>query len=326
MKATHHTAWSLAFEHANTLESVRIYADGSAWVELEGNPDPPPFGPCELYTVELPPKLAWINQQLDGAGWPPMSEWWSKRLARVYFGNWIARERLFNPAAQRRSNVWRVGRRGGKSSTICRVAVYECLFGEHDVPPGDTGVYAIISAERPQAKERVATIKQICDVLGVDGKPYAESFEFTKKNRAIRCFTASLTSVVSFTCIGAMCDEEAIWRDSEGANPAKEILASLRPTMATMRNAMMHHVSAPWSTLDEHYRQFEEGTTDYQLTFYAPTWVANDDFVSEAETHKLEPDQPSWERAYLAIPSAADETKFFNAALIDRAVTGEAAC
>jgi hypothetical protein len=198
------------------------------------------------------------------------------------------------------------------------------MFGEHDVPPGDTGVFAIISAERPQAKERVVTIKAICDVLGIAGKPYAESFEFAteegKGHRAVRCYTASITSVVSFTCIGALCDEEAIWRDeTSGMNPAKDIIRSLTPTIASMPNAVIHHMSAPWSTLDEHYKMFELGHTDAQLAFYAPTWVANDNFITEEETHLLEPDLPSWERAYKAIPLASDETKFFSAALIDEA-------
>lgn len=318
---THVMAWEFAFEHAASLESLRLYADGSAWLELEGNRDAPPPGPCEVYVPQLPEKLAWINSELDAAGWPPMSEWWTKRLARFYFGNRIMRERLLSPRKQRRACVWRVGRRGGKSTTICRVAVYECVFGDHDVPPGDTGVYAIISAERPQAKERVVTIKAICDVIGVEGKPMAESYEFAKMNRAIRCFTASITSVVSFTCIGAMCDEMAIWRDEkEGTNPAADIIRSLKPTTATMRNAVIHYVSAPWSTLDEHHKMYEAGNTNAQLVFYAPTWVANDNFISEEETHLLEPDGPSWARAYKAVPLASDETKFFSAALIDQAV------
>lgn len=320
MIESHEIAWRMAFDNAARLEQLRLYADGSAWLMLEGAEDKPPPGPCDLYLPELPEKLRWINDELELAGWPRMSEWWSRQLARFYFGNWIMRERLLQPKMQRRSCVWRVGRRGGKSSTICRVAVYEALFGNHDVSPGDTGVYAIISAERPQAKERVVTIKGICDVLGVDGKPYAESFEFAKRNRAIRCFTASITSVVSFTCIGAMCDEEAIWRDTEtGMNPASEVLKSLTPTIASCPNAVIHHVSAPWSTLDEHAKAFDRGNTPAQLVFEAPTWVANDGFITEEETHLLEPDEPSWLRAYAAKPLASDETKFFNAALIDEA-------
>jgi hypothetical protein len=215
--------------------------------------------------------------------------------------------------------VWRVGRQGGKSTTVARVAVFECLFGEHSIPPGTTGVYAVVSAERWQAKERVVTIKQICDVLGVDGKPYAESFEFKKLPRSIRCLTASLEGVVSMTCIGAMCDEEAMWGMSDGINPAAEVIRSLIPAMITQKNAVTHHISSPWSSLDEHYRMFELGVTPQQLTFWAPSWVANPT-ITEEETRRREPDEPSWARAYKAIPLASDETKFFSAMLIDQAV------
>lgn len=321
---SHLIAWEFAFEHAAELVSVRIYPDGSAWIELDGSTEPPPLGCCEEYRPELPEKLTWINSELESAGWVPMSQWWVTHLARFYFSNWVAREMLCEPARQRRGCVWRVGRRGGKSTTICRVAVFECLYGNHDVPPGDTGVFAVISAERPQAKERVQTIKDICDVLGVEGKPLAESFEFTGLKRAVRCITASITAVVSFTCIGAMCDEMAIWQDSkDGTNPAIDVIKSLKPTMLSMRNAVIHYVSAPWSTLDEHHRMFEEGNTAYQLAFYAPTWIASDCYFTEEETHVLEPDEPSWLRAYKAVPLASDETKFFSAALIDMAVKFE---
>lgn len=63
--ATQYTAWQIAFDNADRIESVRIYADGSAWVELEGNDDPPPFGPSEEYRAELPEKLEWINQRSE---------------------------------------------------------------------------------------------------------------------------------------------------------------------------------------------------------------------------------------------------------------------
>lgn len=319
LTGTHAIAWQYAFDNADRLERVRIYGDGSAWVELEGNTDAPPFGPAEEYPVELPDKFQWLNSELESAGWPAMSDWWTKNLGRVYFSNWIMRERLFQPNKQRRGGVWRVGRRGGKSSSICRVAVYESIFGEHDVPPGDIGIYAIISAERPQAKERISTIKKICDVIDAKGKEYTESFEFKDRNRAIRAYTASITSVVSFTCIGGMCDEMAIWRDTDtGTNPAKEVIASLKPSTAGLPNAMLHYVSAPWSTLDEHHKAFTRGTQPDQLAFYAPTWVARPT-LTEDETHLLEPDESSWMRAYKAIPLASDETKFFNAELIEQA-------
>jgi hypothetical protein len=67
-----------------------------------------------------------------------------------------------------------------------------------------------------------------------------------------------------------------------------------------------------------HYQAFERGLQPDQICFYAPTWEANPT-ITEAQSHELEPDDPTWERQYKAIPAAADETKFFNAALIEEA-------
>src|SRR5690606_30635590 len=111
-----------------------------------------------------------------------------------------------------------------KSSTIAgRVAVAETLFGEHIVPPGDTGYFAIVSAERDQAKERLQTIRDVLEVLEIDYHYTQQMITLVGRNVAFRTFTASLQGIVSFTCIGALCDEEARWRDRDtGANPARE--------------------------------------------------------------------------------------------------------
>ena len=76
--------------------------------------------------------LAEIDEQLVSRGWPAMSHWWRETLAKFY-------------ASGKRQLVLRVGRRGGKSSTLCRVAVAEALYGAHVIPPGDVGVVAIVS-------------------------------------------------------------------------------------------------------------------------------------------------------------------------------------
>jgi hypothetical protein len=201
---------------------------------------------------------------------------------------------------------------------MCRIAVAEALYGDHYVAPGDTGVFAIISAERPQAVERLSTIKAILAVLGVECKALQERVELTN-GRAIRCYTASLAGVVSMTCIGAMLDEMTRWQDNDsGSNPAKEIISSLLPTMATCPNAKVWMISSPYSTLDEHCRRFDLGDGDGRLVFHGATWEANPT-LTEQRTRDLEPDEQAWAREYAAIPMASDESKFFSAALIDAA-------
>lgn len=255
-----------------------------------------------------------MNDELVAAGWPDLSPWWRNAITEAY-------------AAGVPSIVIRGGRRGGKSTSVCRVAVFETVWGDHVVPPGDVGWFAIISAERGQAKERLDTCAKMLDALGIDHKPTAERIVITDTRpeydqatrRGIRTFTASLRGVVSFTAIGALCDEEARWRDDDtGANPATAVLSSLTPTMASMPNAKVWHVSSPWSTLDAHHALVELGNTTSQRVFTGSTWEMNPT-ISEKRTHELEPDELSWQREYAGIPMPSDETKFFNAAAIDAA-------
>src|SRR5688572_33212026 len=105
------------------------------------------YAACDL-TPPLPEHIDRVNRVLVAAKWPDISPWWRRRIA------WAYEHGAFEL-------IFRVGRRGGKSSTMCRIAVAEALYGDHYVAPGDTGVFAIISAERPQAVERLSTIKPI---------------------------------------------------------------------------------------------------------------------------------------------------------------------
>jgi hypothetical protein len=250
-----------------------------------------------------------IDEILAGRGWNPISDWW-----------W----RVFDSIEEnpRRNVVIRGGRRGGKSTTWCRWAVAEALSGKHEVPPDDVGYMAIVSADKGQAKARLKTIAKILEALDIDHRSTAEEITLSDKPVGFRVFAASLTGVVSFTGIGALCDEEARWRDADtGANPAREVLASLRPTMATMPHAVCWHVSSPWSTLDAHHEMVAQGDTDAQRVFRGATWEMNPT-LSEADTRALEPDEASWTREYAAIPMSADENRFFAAPFVDAATTG----
>lgn len=216
----------------------------------------------------------------------------------------------------------RGGRRGGKSSTVCRIAVAEILNEKHNVPPGDIGIFAIISATKEQAKERLKTCGQILSALGIAHHQTAESITLDDRPTGIRCFAGTLRAAVSFTSIGALADEIARWQDEDGANPAKEILASLRPTAATMPHAQFWLVSSPWSVLDEHHRMMAAGDGPSQRVFTGTTWQMNPS-LTEADTRALEPDEPTWSREYAAVPMASEETAFFSYDFIDQAAVAK---
>lgn len=248
-----------------------------------------------------------VDRKLVAAGFPPTSPWWRETFRRWY-------------GSGKRQVVVRAGRRAGKSSSLSRLGVVEALYGKHQVPPGDTGVVAVISTRREEAAERIGTIKAILDALGVGYRPWGEfGVRLLGRRVGFRVYTASIAGVSGFTGVFVICDEVAKWRDNDtGANPATEVLASVRPTMTTQREARIVLSSSPMGMLDAHYDAYTEGETDLQVTAYAPTWEANPT-VTEAETRILEPDEAKWAREYKAVPQAEAESSLLSELLVDRA-------
>ncbi len=189
----------------------------------------------------------------------------------------------------------------------------------HVVPPGDVGWYIVISADKTQAKNRIKTAHKALDDLDIVHRATTEELTLADRAVGIKAIAATLEAVVSDTCIGCLCDEMARWRDKDsGANPAKDILTSLKPSMATMPNAKAWYISAPWSTLDEHHKMYEAGNDESQEVFFGATWDLNPT-ITEADTRRLERDKVSRDREYGAIPMSSDETKFFAGAFVDDA-------
>lgn len=223
-------------------------------------------------------------------GFPPTSPWWRQQIAR-FFG------------LGRRRWVIRAGRRAGKSSTLARLAVAWALWGAWSVPAGDIAVVPFVSVDRDEAAARLRTIGAILDALGILHEPRSDEIEITGARPVLfRVTTCSTRGTVGFTSIACFCDEVARWESREtGANPAREVIGSLAPTMATQPMAFMVLSSSPWSVDDYHAEQFDLGDSAHQVVSFAPTWVANPT-ISEQQTHDLEPDQKVWQREYAAEP------------------------
>jgi hypothetical protein len=250
--------------------------------------------------------LALVDHACVEAGMPAISEWWLITLRGFY-----------DSAA--RELVLRVGRRGGKSSTLCRVAVAEALYGEHYVAPGDTAVVALIAQNRERAAELLVTLAAILDATKVEYRRTAGQIQLEGRALAFRVFTASIAGVSGATCICVICDEVAKWRDAEtGANPAREVLGSVRPTMATIPRAKMFLSSSPLGSLDAHAAAFDRGDTSYQRVAFAPTWVAHPK-LTEAWTRELEPNEDYWRREYAAIPTEGNSEGLLSASMLDAA-------
>jgi hypothetical protein len=230
-----------------------------------------------------------LDAALVKAGFPATSPWWRNEIERF-------------ATSDRRRWVIRAGRRAGKSSTLCRIAVCQALFGSWSVPPGDIGVLVFVSTERSEAQARLRTIGAILRAIGVGFDERSEEIELHDRPLVFRVHSATLRGVVGFTSVGIFGDEVAKWENRDTtANPAKEVFASLRPTMASQPQAFEVLSSSPFGTDDYHHELYEEGDTEHQLTSFGATWECNPT-ISEATTHGYEPDARVWSREYAAQP------------------------
>jgi hypothetical protein len=175
-----------------------------------------------------------------------------------------------------------VGRRGGKSFIMSVIAVFLALF--HDfkqyLAVGERGTIQVIAADRPQARVIFRYISAILNST----KVFSRFIQNETKERIelttgidIEVMTCSFRTIRGRTVVCAICDEIAFWR-VEGANPDKEILAAIRPSMATIPNSMLLVISSPYArsgVLYEHHRDYFGKDENEVLVWQAPTKVMN---------------------------------------------------
>lgn len=232
-----------------------------------------------------------MDRALAAVGFPVTSPWWRAEI-----------ERFLRSGCRRW--VIRAGRRAGKSSTLCRLAVCWALYGGWVVPPGDVAVIPFVSVDRDEAGARLRTIADILRALGAGFEPRGDELELNERLLVFRVVTCSTRGTVGFTSVAIFGDEMARWESRDtAANPAREVMGSLRPTMATQALAFEVCSSSPWGTDDYHADLFEQGDDAHQVTSFAPTWIANPT-LTEERTHELEPDPRVWSREYAAEPGA----------------------
>lgn len=272
-----------------------------AWRRGQGGGKPPTGAEQFARLVELNETLA-----RSRVPFPEMTDWWLEVIGNF----WRSGKRWL---------ILRVGRRGGKSTSVCRMAVVEVLYGNWNIPPGDIGFWPFISTTRKEANMRLVTVRAILDAIGVRYRPVEDGIVLEGRNVGFRTYVATIAGVSGLTSLGFSGHEVAKWKDSDsGSNPAHEVIHSLRPTMAGVPGAKGILESSPWSTLDAHAEAFDIGDTEDQMVAWAPTWIARPS-LTEAMCRELERDEPSFQREYGAIPMGAGESGFFDHGAIDAA-------
>lgn len=246
-----------------------------------------------------------LDALLVANGFPPTSPWWRERV-EVFF------------RSGRKTSVWRVGRRGGKSSTMCRVLVTLAVAARWPITPGDVGVIVIVSVDSGEATCRLTMIRAILEALAaVPFAPYSDptssGLKLLDRPVQFRVKSCSISGTSGFTAIAVLADEMAKWRSpSDGKNPSEEILTSLRATTATIHCAKIFAVSSAFSTADHHAQLVELGDSEEadQMVFIGATWECNPT-LTEQDTRKLERDVRKHDREYGSIPTDSGANPWF---------------
>jgi hypothetical protein len=151
------------------------------------------------------------------------------------------------------SEGWLIcGRRSGKSFMLALCAVYLAAFHAYRqyLAPGERGVVLVVASDRKQARVIFRYVKAL--LLGVPmlrklvEREVADAFDLNNST-SIEIMAASYRSLRGYTVIAALLDELAFWPTDESANPDTEIIAAIRPAMATIPNAMLLCASSPYA-------------------------------------------------------------------------------
>lgn len=144
-----------------------------------------------------------------------------------------------------------IGRRGGKSFISALTAVFLAVFKEWKMilSPGERGHIVCLASDRRQAGVVLNYIKEILRLPVFKSYVINETKEEIelKNNIVISVHTCNYRSLRGYTILAAICDELAFWRSEYSANPAKEILTAIRPSLGNVPDSLLLGISTGYS-------------------------------------------------------------------------------
>jgi hypothetical protein len=200
-----------------------------------------------------------------------------------------------------------VGRRGGKSLMLALIAVFFATMKDWSpyLAPGERGTIQIIAADRRQARVIfryvAALLRNVPMLAQLIERETAEQLDLNN-GVTIEIVTASFRTTRGYTLIAALCDEASFWRSEDSANPDSEIIAALRPAMATVPGAMLLVASSPYArrgALWDAYRRYY-GKPGPALVWQAPTRRMNPTVPESVIAEAMEADPASARAEYFA--------------------------
>jgi hypothetical protein len=175
------------------------------------------------------------------------------------------------------------GRRSGKSATLAFIATYLACFRDYTpyLQIGERATLRVMSADRDQSRVIFRYISAFLSetplLAKLVSKQTAETIELTNRV-TIEIGTASFRSSRGYSFAAILADEISFWwTETSSSNTDAEVLAAVRPGMATIPGAMLLAASSPYARKGELWRAFDRwyGRDNSPLVWRAATRVMN---------------------------------------------------
>jgi hypothetical protein len=169
---------------------------------------------------------------------------------------------------------------------------------------GEKATVAVIAADRQQARVAFRYITGLIDAVPMLAsrvvRRTASAVEL-EGNVVIEVHTCSFRSVRGYSFAAVIADECAFWRDEGSASPDAEVIAAIRPGLATLKGPLIG-ISSPysrrgvlWDAYRKHYGQDGE-----VLVWRAASRTMNEGIPESVVAEALADDEPAGRAEWLA--------------------------
>lgn len=221
------------------------------------------------------------------------------------------------------SELWlAIGRRGGKSHAAAFLAVYLAAFQDHRdrLAPGEVATVMVIAADRKQARAVMRYTSGLVNenpmLRRMVERENSEQIELSNRT-VIEITTASHRSVRGYTLAACICDEIAFWH-VDGASPDREIIAAIRPALATLDGRLIA-LSSPYAKRgvlwDTFKRAFGDDGERRVLVAQAPSRTMNP-LLPQSVVDDAMRDDPEAARAEYGAEFRSDIASFLDVQLL----------
>ncbi len=168
--------------------------------------------------------------------------------------------RVGSPMGPYRESWTLCGRRAGKSRIAALIALYLAAFKTYRVAPGETPIVMLIASDKSQAKVLLGYLAGMLEsspLLGQLIENRSPESVSLSNNVRVEVHANSYRGVRGRTLAACICDEICFWRSDTSANPDSEVIAAVRPSLATVPGSMLIAISSPHSKTGVAFQQYQ---------------------------------------------------------------------